>query len=538
MRKEKGLFGRLGLEVSGHYVFPSRQRRWILAGLLLAVLAFTWTIADALFRGGSFLSSGPLTSSHALQEDDCGSCHALGGVRDENCSDCHERLAGGATEEAPIYSHRAHYVYRSEDLERKGDPALETSCAACHGEHQGRTYVATEVSDQRCLSCHPAGSFESGHPQFDVVAEQSPDPAGLKFNHARHTNVFAERFRLKGEQACLYCHEPQASGSHFEPLDFDRHCGSACHLNQGTEPLLLDGSQPTKPGVLTLQQLQGQAPFHPCLGSVQPGDFEVVGTRNVRKARLRHQDCWIIENLRVLRRRLYPDLGWVGLLAVDGASIGREHYLQAVEHLEGHLAELRRQGGSVGGNPEADLERARRLARRRGIPPRGEAPSRPDAASELESILSAAYRSLLQAGAVSEAAPASGSDQAVSQLIDLLTGPCQDCHFTGETGFRPVQTDQRVLKRAEFDHRAHVVQMNCLACHQSLLENEWISLDDYDQRTTRLSEMRNLPGIESCRGCHRSEAASAGCVSCHVFHPDKQRRIERLIIQPEREKGS
>ncbi|MEE8587489.1 MAG: hypothetical protein V3T83_21845 [Acidobacteriota bacterium] len=536
MRKEKGLFGRLGLKVSGHYIFPSPQRRLILAGSLLAVLAFALTLADVFFRSGSFLSSGPLSSSHALLEEDCGSCHALGGVTDENCSRCHERLFGATTEEAPIYSLQAHYVYRSEDLERQGDPELEPSCAACHGEHKGRTSVASGVSDQRCLSCHPVGSFESGHPQFDVVAEQTPDPAGLKFNHARHTKVFAERLQLEGEQACLYCHEPGPSGMHFDPLDFDRHCGAACHLKRGTEPLPLDGSLPS-PGVLTLQQLQSQAPFHPCLSSVQPGDFATAGT-SVSKAILHHEDCWIIENLRLLRRSLYPDLGWVGLLAVDGASVGREHYLSAVEHLEGRLAELRRQGGSVGGNLEADLERARRLARRRGIPPRGEAASRPDAASELESILSAAYRSLLQAGAVSEAAPVSADSPAVSRLIDRLTQPCRACHFTGDKGFRPVQTDQRVLKRAEFDHRAHVVQMNCLACHQSLLENEWVFLDEYEQRTTRLSEMHNLPGIESCRGCHRSGAASAACVTCHVFHPDKQRRIERLIIQPERGKGS
>ncbi len=500
-------------------------------------MAFSLMAADALFRGGSSLSSGPLTSSHALLEEDCGSCHALGGVSDENCSSCHERLAGNATEEAPIYSLQAHYIYRSEDLGRQGDPDLEPSCSNCHGEHRGRTFAATEVSDQGCLPCHPVGSFESGHPQFDIVAGQNPDPAGLKFNHARHTKVFAERFQFAGEQACLYCHEPEPSGRHFQPLDFDRHCGLACHLNRGTELLPLDGRQ-SQPGVMTLQQLQSLAPLRPCLGSVQPGDFQAAGSASLSKARLRHQDCWIVENMRMLRRSLQGDLGWVGLLAVDGSEIGREHYLKGIDHLEQHAAELRSREGSPDGDLEADLQRARRLARRRGIPHQGESAAASEAASQLESILSAAYASLLRAGAISEATPAPADPQAVSRLIERLTQPCQECHFSSDRGLAPVQSDQRVLKRAEFDHRAHVVQMNCQSCHQTLLENEWNLLDDYNQRTTRLSEMHNLPGIESCRECHRSGVASAGCVSCHVFHPGKQRRMERLIIRTERKKES
>lgn len=540
MRKEKGLFGRLGLKVSGQYVFPSPQRRWIMVGLLLVLLAFSLMAADAVFRDGSLLSSGPLSPSHALLEDDCGTCHALGGVTDENCSGCHEKFSAASSEQQPpIYSLQAHYIYHSEDLSRRGDPGLELDCADCHPEHRGAGFAPTEVGDQRCLRCHPAGSFESGHPEFDIIAEDAADPAGLKFNHARHTKTFAERFKLQDEQACLYCHEPEPSGMHFEALDFERHCGSACHLSRGTEFLPLNGSQPGSPGVLTLQQLQGLEPYEPCLASVPAGDFTSAGGGSLSKGRLRHEDCWIIENLRLLRRSIYPDLGWRSLLAVDTSATGKEDFLLAAEHLEQLAAELRRQGDSAIGPLEAELERAKRLARRPGIPARGQpAPPSSEAAVQLESILSNAYRSLVQAGAISETAPVSGSAQTVSDLISRLTQPCRECHFTSEKGFAPVQSGQRVLRRAEFDHRAHIVQMGCLSCHRSLIENDFVGLDGYEERTSGLSAMHNLPSIEECRSCHRSGAASTRCVSCHVFHPDKQRRMERLIIQPEREKGS
>ena len=62
-----------------------------------------------------------------------------------------------------------------------------------------------------------------------------------------------------------------------------------------------------------------------------------------------------------------------------------------------------------------------------------------------------------------------------------------------------------------------MLQQECRDCHSGILN------DNADQ-----AEDQNIPGIEKCRSCHNSQGVSSRCVTCHAFHPDKDRRLNLL----------
>lgn len=73
----------------------------------------------------------------------------------------------------------------------------------------------------------------------------------------------------------------------------------------------------------------------------------------------------------------------------------------------------------------------------------------------------------------------------------------------------PSNTPVRWLKHAEFDHQAHRL-LTCTACHTK---------SPTSQETADVL----IPGIASCRDCHRQagprhDAASGSCSECHSYH--------------------
>ena len=95
-----------------------------------------------------------------------------------------------------------------------------------------------------------------------------------------------------------------------------------------------------------------------------------------------------------------------------------------------------------------------------------------------------------------------------------------------------VQEDQRTLRRAEFNHRAHIIEVRCLECHTRIPITEnldaSISLYEIDPASDHAGIL-NLPGIEVCRECHNPRLASDRCTTCHLFHPDQSRRSELVL---------
>ena len=47
------------------------------------------------------------------------------------------------------------------------------------------------------------------------------------------------------------------------------------------------------------------------------------------------------------------------------------------------------------------------------------------------------------------------------------------------------------------------------------------------------SAIQNIPTIETCQNCHRTDAASDRCTTCHAFHPNKNQRSNLLLYLKE-----
>lgn len=485
---------------------------WV--GGLLAGAALAFLLFDHFVAGGRFVSNGPLSSNHAAFGDDCGNCHFATErtVSNDKCSVCHEKFG----DELGVFTFSAHYLYRSDDFRRVVASDKERPCFACHTEHEGRLAEITRVPDTECLRCHEYGSFNDGHPEFDFAAESQPDDAGIAFPHVHHVREVIQREGLEDiEQACLYCHNAEADGKGFAPLDFDRHC-DACHLTVGIATPALPIRQGSELGVQTVEAiLQSGAPGSRWALFSNPREFRVRGS-NLVKQPVHHRDPWIEQNLRSLRSLLFEDAGLADLLAASPEAPPHELrrlYEEAIGTLEGHVLELR---GSPDPEVQTELgtiEKALEHLRRRLDDPYA-------ALDETRFMLALESRN-----------PELDEPQAaaIEALVADLTQPCRQCHQVENATFARVQTDQKVLRRAEFDHRAHIVQRRCLDCHQRIPIAEAARTTEEIDPAADHSGIQNLPAIATCRECHTKKLAAQTCVTCHYFHPNKSHRSELLL---------
>ncbi|HSR51796.1 MAG TPA: cytochrome c3 family protein [Acidobacteriota bacterium] len=533
---EKGFFSKVNLPVAKDYVQPPGRRTVIVIALLVALGAAALIAGDILLRRGMVISNGPLSSAHAAFESDCSSCHrAFDSVSDDNCSVCHESLG----QDPGMHSFDAHYVYRSGDFTRAYRRDDETPCYGCHSEHTGRQASIIAASDSKCLPCHDFGAFERDHPQFDFVAEQLPDQSNLVFSHIRHVqNVRREKSVDDFEEACLSCHQPRSDGRGFRPISFEEHCQD-CHLgsaqrvrthaldarDQG-QPLLLvrSGRTVLNLGVESLETIQRrQGPGEQWAQRTSPGEFrERAGT--VMRMRVYHKDPWITHNLRELRQALYPSAGLADLLQASAdvpSHQAEELYAEAVSTLRAYLQDLRSQSAESGTLSEvADMEQL--LTTLETQIKQGDVPLE-DAPFLLPEELNPAL-----------------SPEQVEQIEafgERLTEACRKCHLIDRLTIARVQKDQRVLRRAEFNHRVHVLQRRCLDCHTDIPILDTIGSlaagadsPEIDQQIDNAA-IQNIPAIETCQQCHRSGLVRSECVTCHRFHGD-ERIQSRMLLHP------
>jgi uncharacterized membrane protein len=92
-----------------------------------------------------------------------------------------------------------------------------------------------------------------------------------------------------------------------------------------------------------------------------------------------------------------------------------------------------------------------------------------------------------------------------------------------------VQRDQQVLRRAQFNHRAHIVQRRCLECHTEIPIIAQADSAKAVPASLDRAAIQNIPGIENCRVCHNANETSNRCVTCHYFHPNKTNRSSMLL---------
>ena len=516
--RKKGTFTGLRLAVTKAYVMPASRRNMIVAGLACAVAILAYTGFNTWFGNNSFIARGPLSSKHASIENDCSRCHqrdagvfASGEVTDGKCSVCHEKFG----DRLGVYTYAAHYVYRSADVTRNIAQPHEVQCFSCHPEHEGRTSSITVVPDGKCIVCHKFGSFNGKHPQFEFIRSSIADPANLKFPHIKHVLEVKKHESLQDdERTCLYCHIPQADGRGFQPISFDRSCG-ACHLKGDDEtPPLSIKSGPDSPGVETLAMIRARkGPGSTWASSMSASEFQEAGGQ-VIKHPVYHEDPWIMENLKMLHEEMFDDRGLGTLLDASADVPNRDAhvlYREAINTLQGYADGLR-------SRPESEVQDDLRKI--------------DEQLKELKRDLEDPYTPLDRSKFV---LGASGVNPRITNIarfkvvVDSLTSRCRKCHLVEDASIVRVQKDQHTLVRAEFNHRAHILQRRCLDCHNRIPIREALDNPATFAAVNDRAEVQNLPGIETCRQCHRADEASSRCVTCHYFHPNKMQRSNLLL---------
>ncbi len=523
-KRVKGSFSAALLSVSKKILYPAKYRKTLIAGLLAAILILAWFALDWTLLSGKFSTPGAVSSNHADFEGDCEKCHDLANaVTNDNCSSCHEKFG----DDLGVYTFSAHYLYRSDDYSRiqaasEKNRNSEQNCYECHQEHNGRMTAITNVPDSKCLKCHDFGSFDSNHPEFQFARERAPDDSAMKFTHIRHTKFVSKYLEQKGQRAyieetCLYCHNAQAGGKNFQPLDFDKHCKS-CHLTAAVETPLLDvkGGSADEPGVETLEMIRKRlGPGTRWAFYLNPNEFTSLGGRKVKKAPVYHEDPWVLENLKQIRnsiitgQRLEATLNTVTNPQDPNP---RARNQKIIDALKEYADQLR-------GRPEAEIQQDLII---------------------IDSLISMAERAsknqlrLLSSNGVNEIAPQfnpnltqnqiDGFLQVANDLTSAGSKLCQECHIVSNAGIVNFDGDQKSLIRAEFDHRAHILERQCLDCHNIIPVTTEMNPDENAAKALDIAATHNIPGIANCLECHSENKTASTCVTCHQFHPNKEHR--------------
>ncbi len=517
--RTKGSFGPARLSVSKKYVFPKSGKMMLLLGGAGSALILLYFLLSSFVLGDSFSSPGALSSNHAGFGEDCSRCHAsVSGVLSSKCSTCHEKTG----DNLGVYSYSAHYVYRSGRLPVAGpdhDWSMdnEGNCATCHPEHRGSAAAITEVSDAKCEQCHGFGSFDNGHPEFEFARTKSPDDSTLHFTHVRHTDFVLKDLDKRGEsayieKACLYCHNAQPDGKTFRSLDFDTHC-SNCHLTTSDEikPLVIKDPQNTvSPGVESLEMIRRRKePGTIWASYTNPNEFTVSGSR-IAKSPVYHRDPWVLENLRQLRQTMFGDQGLADLL--DAQRVGesrpiQETYNEAIQRLRDYAMGLRSRPEPEVQKELLTIDSLLRYAKGLSSSPTEKLPLGLFGRSQRDPMLSA---------------------EQVAEFEDFslrLTRPCLVCHVVERAQIRGVKASQQTLVRAEFDHRAHILERRCVECHTEIpVERALLDKDTSGVSLSDRSTTHNLPAMANCMECHTEGKASNACVTCHFMHPNKTSR--------------
>ncbi len=219
---------------------PVRAWQWWLAASALAA-AIVWFGTTTLVRGGTLLSAGPMSTSHAVFGERCELCHvpvveatswtpALGmrrQVPDSACLSCHVA-----------------------EPHHPAESTLHPRCSSCHEEHVGAMHLAA-TKDAGCTQCHAhlearggavaiareVSNFAENHPEFRLLptATESERAAAtaLVFNHAEHLKAGLKGVDGPVTLSCASCHTATVAadgrqGDGMQPVKFATSCQS-CH---------------------------------------------------------------------------------------------------------------------------------------------------------------------------------------------------------------------------------------------------------------------------------------------------------------------
>lgn len=250
-----------------------RSRLCWLCAAVSVLLCLPWLLGDH-----RVFQSRCVSEAHRMFEHNCQSCHdqtfvpllravtfnnELHSTSNQKCQACHRQESSDHLFAAsPSDLLEATIDPRQEELKEKLKGHFSgKACAECHQEHRGEPQL-THVVDGHCTGCHTTVSDQihppryelpfpgfARHPQFaiwrnsdakldphrlkelpvDRSGAQTTDRGTLKFSHHRHLDP---ELPLRSDQsiqlACSDCHQTDANGSYFRPIQFEQHC-RRCH---------------------------------------------------------------------------------------------------------------------------------------------------------------------------------------------------------------------------------------------------------------------------------------------------------------------
>ena len=516
----------LGMLVQSRGRTPDRNRIvWVGAGLAIGAIPAVALLIDVALGTTDLRENSRLSSAHATLEGDCATCHvSVETVSSEKCTACHERFP----RESGMYGYDAHYVYRSGDLSRAvgRERREKVACATCHVEHRGRDAdLLATASDRQCAGCHTIGGFDDTHPEFDALADNLVDDAGLTFGHVRHVEYVQEDGDYGPvDQACLACHVPANDARGFLPIAFDTAC-AACHLTGDLEsaelpvqrsdvPLLQSaaGGVALNLGVERIETVRERLdPGEQWASRASAAQFE-IDDGVVVKTSVAHADPWILHNLRRLRRAMYPSAGLADLLVVSADVAAPERWTLYEEA----LATLRAQMDDLRGRDESWVHTT---------------------LLEFDRMVNAFDRQLADPASLLDGAPfqlgatdprlTGAQIEEIDAFAAAVAEPCLQCHVVERATIGRVQKAQAVLRRARFDHRPHVMLRGCLDCHDRIPITDYIGSNRSVGPALDGAGIHNLPGIATCRECHTRSLAFNECRECHEFHPESAAMLRR-----------
>ena len=216
--------------------------------------------------------SGPMSLAHTSLADNCNACHlnAFESVQDVTClsSGCHDGIRNHA-EQDDLWASKLPLSAGEEILRSVAQftGKNEMACGSCHMEHNGREGIIL-TSEGTCNDCHAdmdtrltdtdlinVSHFDVDHPNFrptvitephfdnPVTARISLDDnpksySGLKFPHDIHLEAdgavakqamdLADEWGFDEVLGCEDCHQTNAAGALFLPVNMEQNCGM-CH---------------------------------------------------------------------------------------------------------------------------------------------------------------------------------------------------------------------------------------------------------------------------------------------------------------------
>ncbi len=466
---------------------PSRLRRWqgILA-LVAVVASCVWVVATFGFTGQQMLSSGPISSAHAVFGAKCESCHLprqhglferagfSRNVPDRACMQCHAVPAHQEILLHPI----------------AGMP--KPSCSSCHVEHEGSMMLA-DTADSGCIDCHshliiPAGaphiataifSFVKGHPEFAPLEANFHSTQTIKFSHYDHMKHGLLGPNGKVSMKCSDCHRPEA----------DR--GDAWPYGSPTAPRLEDATYTFNGRDITHQEAHyllasdhGRAYMAPIAYATGCHDCHTLRFDRHIQVEAPHEAP---AEVRVF-------------IANKIRAFAMEHP-QVVNYEISHWAEVQ--------NTQAVPEDTGMMSRI----PRQKLAAVPHSIQDWITIRTAQAERRLWHKSCNLChemqIPDIPADASVKEMAADLVNPAM------LPTMQPTRQPVRWEPNAVFSHEAHQ-SVSCDSCHETALKSE--SGSDI-----------LLPSIKTCQTCHNGQSspqgpvltaghAESGCFLCHEYH--------------------